>query len=151
VLAYTGDARRLVQALKYRNGRAVAPALGAAMARLVAQEPVDEVTWAPTSGVRRRVRGYDQAQVLARAVARQLGVPCRPLLRRRGPSRAQTGRPRADRLADAPLFTVIRRPRPSVVVVDDVVTTGATLHAACLALLAGGAEHVRAVAAAATP
>jgi predicted amidophosphoribosyltransferase len=151
VLAYTGDARRLVQALKYRNGRAVAPALGAAMARLVAQEPVDEVTWAPTSGTRRRARGYDQAQVLARAVARHLGVPCRPLLRRRGPSRAQTGRPRADRLADAPLFAVVRRPQPSVVVVDDVVTTGATLHAACRALVEGGAEHVRAVAAAATP
>jgi predicted amidophosphoribosyltransferase len=151
VLAYAGDARRLVHALKYRNGRAVAPALGAAMARLVAHEPVDEVTWAPTSPARRRARGYDQAQVLARAVARDLGVPCRRLLRRRGPSRAQTGRRRVERLADAPLFAATRRPRARVLVVDDVVTTGATLHAACRALLAGGAEEVRAVAAAATP
>jgi len=151
VLAYTGDARRLVHALKYRNGRAVAPVLGAAMARLVAQEPVDEVTWAPTSAARRRARGYDQAQVLARAVARHLGVPCRPLLRRRGRSRAQTGRSRVERLTDAPFFVATRRPRARVLVVDDVVTTGATLHAACRALLAGGAEHVRAVAAAATP
>src|SRR5437763_15944803 len=77
VLASTGDAGRLVHALRYRNGRALAPALGAAMARLVAAEPVDEVTWAPTSARRRRARGYDQAHVLARAVAGQLGVPCR--------------------------------------------------------------------------
>jgi predicted amidophosphoribosyltransferase len=129
----------------------MAPTLGAAMARLVAHEPVDEVTWAPTSTARRRARGYDQAQVLARAVARHLGVPCRPLLRRHGPSRAQTGRRRVERLADAPLFATTRRPRAHVLVVDDVVTTGATLHAACRALLAGGAERVRAVAAAATP
>jgi predicted amidophosphoribosyltransferase len=151
VLAYAGAGRQVVQALKFRNGRAVAPVLAAAMARVVAGFVADEVTWAPTSAARRRRRGYDQAEVLARAVARRLGVPCRRLLRRVGPAPPQTGRRRADRLGAGPSFVAVRSPKGRVLVVDDVVTTGATLHAASRALLAGGAVEVRAVAAAATP
>ena len=126
-------------------------ALARAMARRVRHERVDVVTWAPTSARRRRRRGYDQAELLARAVAWRLGVPCRRLLRRvddpRGP---QTGRTRAERLA-GPTFVARRRVRGVVLVVDDVVTTGATLRAAETALLAGGARSVRSIAAAATP
>jgi predicted amidophosphoribosyltransferase len=149
VLAYRGDGRTLVQALKYRNGRGVAVSLGAAMAGLAG--PVDVVTWAPTAPARRRARGYDQAEVLARAAARQLGVPARSLLRRTDRAGPQTGRRRAERLAFAPGFVATRPVDGRVLVVDDVVTTGATLHAACVALLAGGARSVQAVAAAATP
>jgi predicted amidophosphoribosyltransferase len=122
------------------------------MAGLVGHGAVDVVTWAPTAPGRRRARGYDQAEVLARAVARALGVPARGLLRRTDRAGPQTGRRRAERLARAPTFAVAARRVPArVLVVDDVVTTGATLHAACSALVAGGAESVRAVAAAATP
>jgi predicted amidophosphoribosyltransferase len=151
VLAYEGDGRRLLHSLKYRNGRAVAGALGSAMAALVDPGEVDVVTWAPTSATRRRARGYDQAEVLARAVARHLGVPRRRLLRRTDHTGPQTGRRRAERLARAPTFVPARAVSGRVLVVDDVVTTGATLHAASSALLAAGATSVRAVAAAATP
>ncbi len=151
VVAYSGEGRRLVQALKYRNGRAAAGSLGAAMAALVGGGGVDVVTWAPTAPSRRRARGYDQAEVLARAVGRPLGVPARALLRRTDRAGPQTGRRRAERLARAPTFVATGRVPGRVLVVDDVVTTGATLHAACTALLAGGATTVQAVAAAATP
>ena len=87
--------------------------------------------------------------MLARAVAWRLGVPCRRLLRRTdGPP--QTGRTRAERL-EGPAFVARRRVKGAVLLVDDVVTTGATLRAADAALRAAGAETVHCIAAAATP
>jgi predicted amidophosphoribosyltransferase len=121
------------------------------MAALVELDPLDVVTWAPTATSRRRRRGYDQAELLARAVAAHVGRPCRPLLRRLDRAGPQTGRPRAERLARAPTFVARRRLGGNVLLVDDVVTTGATLHAGATALLVGGASRVQAIAAAATP
>ena len=154
VLAFTGSGRRLLLALKYGNAKPVVAALAGAMARRARRFDVDVVTWAPTSTARRRDRGYDQAEVLARAVAWRLGVPCRRLLTRVGEdARPQTGRTREERL-DGPRFAArgSRHVRArTVLVVDDVVTTGATLRAAEAALKAAGAGAVHAVAAAATP
>jgi len=130
-LAYTGVGRELVARLKYRNARAVLPALAAAVAALVDPATVDVVTWAPTSPTRRRERGFDQARLLARAVARRLHRPCRLLLTRE-PGPPQTGRPKRERLA-GPTFTAIRRPPGRVLLVDDVVTNGATMIAAARA------------------
>ena len=89
VLIYAGTGRELVARLKYRNRRAPLDRLAAAMAERVLAEP-DVVTWAPTTRSRWRRRGYDQAELLARAVARRLGRPCRRLLARL-PGPAQTG------------------------------------------------------------
>ncbi len=87
LLAYQGTGRDLVVGLKFHNRRGAVPRAGPAMASLVGDLRIDAVTWAPTSGRRRRARGYDQAQLLAVAVARSLHRPCRGMLRRRaGPS-----------------------------------------------------------------
>ena len=151
VLAYEGVGRELVARLKYRNARSAMPYLVGAMAALVDPDAVDVVTWVPTTGARRRSRGFDQAQLLAAAVARRLGLRCRPLLRR-APGPAQTGRPLHER-RDGPRFW----PRPAasvparVLLVDDVVTSGATLTAAARALRHAGALEVHAVVAARTP
>ena len=128
VLAYQGAGRRILLALKYGNAKPVARSLASAMARRARRYQVDVVTWAPTATVRRRKRGYDQAEVLARAVAWRLGVPCRCLLRRTDDAPPQTSRTRAERL-DGPAFEARRRVRGAVLVVDDVVTTGATMRA----------------------
>ncbi len=150
-VAFVGAGRRLVLGLKYANGRTLARPLAARMAPLVAGDRVDLVTWAPTSSGRVRRRGYDQAELIARALADELGVPCRRMLRRLGRSGPQTGRSRDQRLG-GPRFVARRRfDAPSVVLVDDVVTTGATLAAAERALLRAGCALVRPVAAAATP
>jgi ComF family protein len=148
-LSYSGVGRELVARLKYRNARAVLPALAGAVAALVDPATVDVVTWAPTSAARRHERGFDQARLLARAVARRLNRPCRSLLARQ-PGPPQTGRPKRERVA-GPRFTATRRPPERVLVVDDIVTTGATMLAAARVLKASGAVVVKGAAAARTP
>ena len=150
LFAFAGPGQHLLVALKYRNGRSLLPWLGVALARLVGPGTVDAVTWAPTHPARRRRRGFDQAELLARAMARPLGVPVRPLLRRTDRAGPQTGRTRAERLV-APAFVALEPVRGRVAVVDDVVTTGATLRAAVLALEGAGARSALALAVAATP
>ncbi len=144
---FEGVARELIVALKFRHRRSAAAVLAAQMVRRLRITDVDVVTWAPTSARHVRRRGYDQAEAIARAVARQLGVPCRRLLYRShgGP---QTGKSRSERLI-GPSFRA-RSPRPglSVLLVDDVVTTGATLHTAAEALRSAGVARVQLVAAA---
>lgn len=149
LLRYDGAGRDLVTRLKYRNARAAVPWLAAGMAGLVAPEPA-VVTWVPTSAARRRHRGFDQSRLLARAVARHLDRPCLPLLRRDGGA-AQTGLSRADRLT-GPSFSALPGfdSRP-VLLVDDVITTGATASAAARALRLAGVDRVEVVAAARTP
>lgn len=148
-MAYEGVGREVVARLKYRNARSALPWLAAGMAALVARRGdsgLDVVTWVPTTAARRRARGFDQGRLLATAVGRRLGLPSRPLLRRLG-GPPQTGATRAARLA-GPRLALRARPPARVLLVDDVVTTGATLAAAATVLRAAGAVHVGAAVAA---
>lgn len=159
-LAYDDVGRDLVARLKYRNARDALGWLAVGMAGLVDPGQVDVVTWAPTSAARRRARGFDQAELLARELATELRRPARRLLVRR-PGPAQTGQGRTAR-AEGPHFAARRRSTGltrapgeggigAVLLVDDVVTTGSTLSAAARALAAAGIVEVHAVVAARTP
>ncbi len=148
-LPFEGVARQVVHGLKYRNRRLVARQLARLMVRRLRVGAIDLVTWAPTSGARARSRGYDQAELLARCVAAELGVPCRRLLYR-SHGASQTGRTRAERLQGPSFRARTGRQQLRVLLVDDVVTTGATLLAARNALLRAGVGTVVCVAAAAT-
>lgn len=148
LLAYEGTGRDLVARLKYRNARSALAWLADGVARLVDPTGIDVVTWAPTTPARRRARGFDQAELLARAVARRLGRPCRGLVRRQ-PGPAQTGRGAAERRHVA--VRCVGRPPPRVLVVDDVATTGATVASVAAALRGSGTVEVRVATAARTP
>lgn len=130
----------LVASLKFRRVRSAVPWIASAMAdRLdAAGEQPDVVTWVPASLLGRRHRGYDQGEVVARAVARRVGARAEALLTRRDRS-SQLGRDRSRRLDGPVLAPRSGRCRrtvagASVVIIDDVVTTGASLAAAGVAV-----------------
>ncbi|MEW6473168.1 MAG: phosphoribosyltransferase family protein [Actinomycetota bacterium] len=151
---YEGTVREALARVKYRNARSALPPLAAALVRRLEAElpgPVDVVTWPPTTAARRRLRAFDQAEHLARAVGRALGVPVAAcLVRRAGPS--QTGRS-AEARRRGPAFGAGPSPVAGlrVLVVDDVATTGATLTAAARALSSAGAAWVGGATVARTP
>lgn len=137
-------ARPLVTSLKNGQRRSLVQPLAEALASIAAPPPGAVVTWAPTTADRARARGFDQAELLARGLARRWGRPVRSLLRRASGT-AQAGRGGVAR-REAPSFRSAGTAPASVVLVDDVVTTGATLSAAARTLRAAGAAHVEAVA-----
>ncbi len=147
-VAYSGPARDLVRALKFRGARGVADTMAAQMvagASLEFQEGLAVVP-VPLHPRRRRTRGYNQAALIAAAVASRTGLRLADPLERTGPATAQVSRHRPERRAGPAGAIEARAAAPRrVLLVDDVVTTGATL-AACSAALAGaGAVEIAAL------
>ncbi len=144
---YTHDAKTLVQFLKFERASAAAITIGDAIAQMVPPDSIQVVTHAPTASLRVRQRGYDQAQLIARQVARRLAVPYAPLLVRQG-SQRQLGQSRQVR--ERQMATAFRTRRAyairqaDVLLVDDVITTGSTLEAAAAVLCQAGARSVAA-------
>ena len=104
---------------------------------------MDAVTWVPLSRRRLAERGFDQARLLAGIAGRGLGLPVTGLLTRTSDAGPQARRGREERLA-AMLgrFRVRGSPPPRVLLVDDVLTTGATAAACAEALVSAGSARV---------
>ena len=152
--SYVGLVRDLMLGFKYQNHRAVATLFAERLLVRLRTIPevgrIEVVTWIPTTRERRMARGHDQAETLARILGRTLGVPVRKLLERETVGH-QTGHSRKQRLVGVALRARSMCVPCTVLVVDDVVTTGATMRMAKQALYLAGAARVVCIAVAATP
>jgi len=144
---HEGQTRELVLGLKYGKKRSNARSLADIVVEAVGWDgfACDVVTWAPTTARHQQERGMDHAELIARHVGVLLALPTKRLLRRVN-TVSQTGLDRDERLI-SPEF--VARPlgrHRNVLIIDDVVTTGATFRAAIQAIVAVGALSVVCVA-----
>ncbi len=154
---FVGPVRAALHDLKYAGERRLAEPLGVAVARRWARVGIgtEVVVPVPVHAVRERGRGYDQAALIAAVVARELGLPLVRALERARSTVAQFELGRDERAANVagafhvPASIAGAEPCPRdawVLLVDDVVTTGATLAACAAALESAGARAVSAIA-----
>lgn len=154
---YDGVVGEALRQLKYEQALWLAPDIAKLLKNcLKAEYPglrVDLLVPVPLHHVRRRHRGYNQSEVLARELGRQLGCPSDPgILRRIRPTMSQTNLTAKERLSNVDKAFKYRRGQRlagrRILLVDDVMTTGATVNACAKALKKGGATSVHVITAA---
>lgn len=152
-LYYTGQARKAVHKFKFTGRANYAACFGEILADCIRQNidgGYDLITWVPISPLRLRKRGYSQAKLLAEAAAKELGdKPCLSLLEKRRNTKSQfKTRNAAERRANVSgAYTVNRLNKDRlqgkrILLIDDIVTSGATLSECARILLTEGAERV---------
>ncbi len=150
-LYYENDVRDAIHRYKFNGVQAYAPVFGELLAASIYEDlegEYDILSWVPLDPGRRRSRGYDQAELLARNAGKRLmREPVCVLRKRRGiQPQSLTGEPEKRRANIAGAYRVtdpelIRGKR--ILLIDDIVTTGATLSECAKTLLLAGAEDVR--------
>ena len=149
-LAYRGRVPDSIHRYKFPGTPSYAKAYGLLAAQCVRDNrstPLDLVTWVPLSKKRRRKRGFDQAEALARAVARELDLPVRGTLEKFRNNDPQShlheaSERRANVLGVYRLKESVDLAGLRVLLVDDVVTSGATLSECARLLRSAGAAEV---------
>ncbi len=149
---YEGDVRSSILRYKFQGLSFYSRKYGDLLAGYLDNEELscDVVTWVPLSGRRLRSRGYDQAKLLACQLAKQLDLPCISLLRKIRNAAPQSGSGgREERKSNIKgAYRIIpgyELSGKTILLVDDIVTTGATLSECASVLLAAGAAQVKAV------
>ena len=144
-MPHEGVARELVAALKFRRLLAAAEPIAELIAERVPDHLLERgIVAVPAAPSRSLRRGFDPAEEIATRLAAVTGLPLQAPLRRAN-ARPQVGRSRSDRLSDPPRIWAVEQAPRTVLLLDDVQTTGATLRACAEALRGAGAERVAAV------
>lgn len=146
---YEGNVRESLRRFKFYNRPGYAGSFGRMMAmKLLREAPgCDLITWVPVSGKRRRERGYDQAELLARAIARELGIPAKATLKKLRNNPAQSGiddaeARKANVLGVYAVSDEAAVKGRNVLLIDDILTTGATAAECAKMLRSSGANSV---------
>ncbi len=144
---YDGNVRQSLLRYKFGGKRSYASVYGRLLAIKLQDVPFDLLTSVPVSARRRRKRGYDQVALLANAVGRELGRPPAALLRKTRDNPPQSGiQGRAQRKAN--VLGVYKAVSPDalagkrILLLDDIITTGATVSECARVLLSAGAKEV---------
>lgn len=144
---YQTVAKDLVWQLKFQGAQAAADIMARHMANLV-QPDSRFIVPVPTATRRVRQRGYDQAKLLARQLSKRSGLLYMDCLRRQGQAH-QVGASRHERLSQLQAAFRLKSGHNvsdcPIILVDDVLTTGATLEAAATVLQAAGVRHIDAI------
>ena len=146
---YEGDVRRSILRFKFYNARSYAESYGRLLAMKLLQEetPFDLLTWAPISRTRKWRRGYDQVELIARAVGKELGIEPVPTLKKRRNNPPQSGlrdaaQRRANVLGVYQVLDPLQLSGKRTLLLDDIMTTGATAGECARMLLTAGAKEV---------
>lgn len=147
---YKDMARKSLIRYKFQNQRSYVRAYAQALALKLRQERMDNfdvLTFVPISWLRRFFRGYDQVEILADALGKELGVPAIRVLRKSRHTPPQSGlrdvaRRRANVLAAYRIPDPVPVKGKRVLLLDDVITTGATASECARMLLSAGAKEV---------
>ncbi len=144
LLWYGGRVREAVERMKYHGMRTLGEFFAAALADYAKDEGVEVVVPVPLHPARVRERGFSQTDLIARAMAKELGVPFRRVLFRNRYTRPQALLGREDRSKNVSgAFSCLRKLSGEVVLlVDDVITTGSTFYHAASTLVKAGAGRV---------
>ena len=154
---YEGNVRRSLLRYKFYNSRSFASGYGRLLAMKLLQthpEGFDCLTWIPVSRLRKLRRGYDQVELLADAVGRELSMTPVPLLKKVRHTRPQSGLKDASKRR-ANVLGAYREINPEeisgkrILLLDDILTTGSTAGEAARVLLTAGAKEVHCAAVAA--
>ena len=145
--AYEGVLRELVHLFKYDGVKTLAQPLGRMMLRAFPREArFDAIVPMPLHWTKRMARGFNQSRLLALEVSHGTGLPVERLVRRTRATRSQAGLRGRDRRRNVRGAFTVAAPDLAAgrrfLVVDDVLTTGATLNACAAALKSAGAVHV---------
>lgn len=154
--AYRGGLCGTLHRFKFQGRRALAEPLGRQMARVLPREEAgsfDGVAWVPMTAKSRRKRGYDQSFLLAKAVARELGLPCLSLLEKLRETDVQHSLSKTKRVQNIKnaYGAAPNAAGKKILLIDDIVTTGATLTECARQLYRAGAKEVVCLCAADTP
>ena len=149
---YQGALRSCVHALKYEGNTRLAEPLGNLLAYTYRKcnMHADIIIPVPLHSERQRKRGYNQSTLLAEVCARQLGLPFRhDVVVRTRDTQAQVGLSSFERqqnvahaFACSPLFATSALSKRTIIIIDDVCTTGATMEACAASLFAAGVQSV---------
>jgi ComF family protein len=145
-----GKSQALLHLLKYKNKPEIGEELGRLYGLSLSQNGFsglwDVLVAVPLHPLKKSRRGYNQSECFARGLSQSLGIPVQELLERRRFTETQTNKSRLERLNNVEQVFVMQEGIHAsglrILLVDDILTTGATLCSAAQALLEGGAKHV---------